>query len=141
MVTRTIDIAASPESIMDVLANLPAVASWAESTSVEVLQVHADGRPARARWSESYGPIPDEFILDYEWNGDESFSWRLVEGRVLQREDGKYELTDVGQGVTRVRYSLDLGLAIPLPTLVTDKIASSVVAAGLVALKDNVEGV
>ncbi|NQU36159.1 MAG: SRPBCC family protein [Actinobacteria bacterium] len=139
MVEQSIDIAASAQSIMAALADLPAVASWVDGTSVEVLQVHDDGRPARARWSESYGPIPDEFILDYDWKGDESCHWRLVEGRILQREDGSYTLTEVNERVTRVTYSLDLGLAIPLPSIVTDQIASSVVTAGLAALKNNVE--
>lgn len=137
MAEAQIEVDVDLDTVFTQFSDLELMAQWSGANDVEVLQWHPDGRPARARWSENYGLIPDEFILDYEW-ADRSVKWRLVEGRILQHEVGHVVLEDVSGSAgdrTRVTYSLELGLAIPMPHQVTEQIAGSSVKDSLKGLK------
>lgn len=81
MATCEITVNATAAHVMDVLANLPGMLEWSAADSVAVIERDPAGRPTLARWRERYGPLPDEFLLEYLWNGDESVRWRLVEGQ------------------------------------------------------------
>lgn len=140
MATSHTTISATPAEIMAVLADLPGMAVWSAAKSVEVLQHQPDGRPVRARWREDYGPIPDEFVLDYTWDADRSVSWRLIEGRILKREDGRYELTPNPSGGTDVTFSMELGVGVWMLPPLWRRIESGIVSSGLDALKKHIEG-
>jgi hypothetical protein len=75
---------------MGVRADLPGMLEWLPTQSLTVIERDSAGRPTRAGWRESYGPLPDEFVFQYHWDGDEGVSWQSIEGRILNKEDGRY---------------------------------------------------
>ena len=88
-----ITIEADQAKIMGVIADLPVYPDWSDGVeSVEVLDTTADGRPDRARFKFSSGPIKDTYILKYTWHGDDSVDWTLEEGSVIKQQDGTYTL-------------------------------------------------
>ncbi|MEI6624534.1 MAG: SRPBCC family protein [Actinomycetes bacterium] len=133
-------IGADRAKIMGVIADLEQYPQWSEGvTAVEVLTTTADGRPGTARFSFASGPIKDVFVLKYDWNGDDSVSWELIEGKVLTKEQGTYALTSHSDGRIKVTYDLEVGLSIKVPGIVRKQAEKKIVNTALEGLKRRVE--
>jgi len=139
MATGEIAIAATPAEIMDVLADVPGMLEWAPAQSVTVLEHDSAGRPTRARWRENHGPLRDEFVLQYDWDGA-GVSWRLIEGRILKKEDGRYTVRAGPAGGTEVTYSLELGIGVWVLPSIRSWLELKIVTGTLASLKGRLEG-
>lgn len=136
----SITIHARPAAVMAVIADVPAYPTWAGAVEVaDVLEVGPDGRPLKARFLINAVVTKDEFVNAYTWNGDESVSWTLVEGKAMKSQDGSYTLVDVGDGRTEVTYDLTVELNVKLPGLLRRKVQNGVVDTALKDLKKHVE--
>jgi hypothetical protein len=122
-----------------VLADLPGMLKWSPAQSVTVIECDSGGRPTRARWRENYGPLQDEFVLQYEWDGSDGVGWKLLEGRILKKEDGLYRLAVTSEGATNVTHGLELGICSWVPSFIRSRVESMIVEATLTALKTRVE--
>lgn len=128
------------QTIMDVIADLPTYPEWADGVkSAEVLESYPDGRCKVIEMDFASGPIKDKFKLEYEWNGNESVSWWLVEGKVLTKEDGTYTVIDQGDGTFKVTYDLEVGTSIKLPGIIKRKAEKMMIKTALEGLKKRVE--
>lgn len=138
-----IEINSDPQTIMDVIADLPAYGEWAEGVnSIEVLTEDANGRPETALFDFASGPIKDKFSLEYDWSNEESdgyVTWTLIEGQVLKKEDGKYTVVEIEDGKSRVLYDLMVDISIPLPGMIKRKAEKKMVETALKGLKKRVE--
>ena len=138
----SIDIDASPEQIMAVIADLPAYPQWSDGIkAVEVLSVYEeDGRPADARFTLDAGIIRDTYTLEYDWQGDSQVTWTLLEaGSMVKGMDGVYELSAAGSS-TSVRYRLAIDVNIPLVGKAMKRKAEQVIIdTALKGLKERVE--
>lgn len=113
--TRSFEIKATPEQVMAAIAAVDRLPEWSSThKSVTVESTHADGRPHRVRMTVSIIGITDEQVVDYQWNGNESMSWTLVESSQQNQQDGTYTLTSTGEG-TKVDFSLTIDPKIPVP--------------------------
>jgi carbon monoxide dehydrogenase subunit G len=138
--TGEIVIAAAPAEIMAVIADFDAYPDWA--TGVKQTEVVADGPNGRAeqvRFVLDATPIRDEYVLAYVWDGDDSVTWTLAEGRMIKAMDGAYLLRDNGDGSTRVTYKLAVDVAIPLIGLLKSKAEKVIIDTALKGLKKRVE--
>jgi carbon monoxide dehydrogenase subunit G len=138
--TGEIVIAAAPAEIMAVIADFDAYPEWA--TGVKQTEVVADGPKGRAeqvRFVLDATPIRDEYVLAYIWDGDDSVTWTLAEGRMIKAMDGAYLLRDNGDGSTRVTYKLAVDVAIPLIGLLKRKAEKVIIDTALKGLKKRVE--
>ena len=138
--TGDIAIAAEPAEIMAVIADFEAYPEWA--TGVKETEVVADGAGGRAeqvRFVLDATPIRDEYVLAYDWNGDESVTWTLAEGRMIKAMDGAHLLADNGDGTTQVTYKLAVDVAIPLIGLLKRKAEKVIIDTALKGLKKRVE--
>lgn len=135
-----ITIEADKAKIMNVIADLPLYPQWSEGVeSVEVLDETPDGRPDRARFKFSSGPIKDTYILKYSWHGDDSVDWTLEEGGVIKQQDGTYTLTDDGNGSVTVAYDLLVELSVPMIGMIRKKAEKMIVKTALQGLKARVD--
>src|SRR3954463_796925 len=112
--TSSIVIDATPQQVMAVIADFPAYPEWAQGMKkVEVVQVGDDGRADQVHFELEAAPIKDSYTLGYDWNGDSSVHWNLVEGKMLKAMQGAYELRPSGSG-TEVTYRLAVDVSIPM---------------------------
>lgn len=133
-------INAEPGPVMDAIGDLPAYPEWADGVqAAEVLESFPDGRCKVVKLSFASGPIKDEFVLEYEWNGVESVSWWLKEGKVLTKEEGTYTVIPQGDGSVKVTYDLEVGLSIKMPGFMKRKAEKMMVDTALKGLKKRVE--
>ena len=64
---------------MAVIADFDAYPMWATGVKqTEVLEADSDGRPTQVRFVLDAGPIKDEYVLAYAWEGDHLVTWTLV---------------------------------------------------------------
>ena len=135
-----IKIKSDPATIMDVIGDLAAYPEWADGVqSAEVLEEFEDGRCKVIRMDFASGPIKDSFTLEYKWDGLDSVSWWLTEGKVLTKEEGTYALTDHGDGTVTVTYDLEVGLSIKMPGILKRQAEKKMVKTALDGLKKRVE--
>lgn len=136
----SIEINASPEQIMAVIADLAAYPDWSDGiTSVQVLSVYEeDGRPADARFHLDSGPIRDDYELEYDWDGDTQVTWKLTKGDMVTAMDGMYKLTPNGESTT-VLYRLAVDVKIPMLGMIKRKAEKVIVDTALKGLKERVE--
>lgn len=135
-----IDIASDAATIMDVINDLPAYPEWADGVkNAEVIEAFEDGRVKVVELDFASGPIKDKFRLEYEWNGLDSVSWWLIEGKVLTKEEGTYSLSDNGDGTFKVSYDLEVGTSMKLPGMIKRKAEKMMIKTALDGLKKRVE--
>jgi ribosome-associated toxin RatA of RatAB toxin-antitoxin module len=119
--SREVVIEASPEEILDVIADVESTPSWSSQyQSAEVLEAHDDGRPKRVRMQVKSVGITDEQVVEYSWT-DTSASWTLVRAGQLKSQDASYTLSPDGDK-TKVKFDITIDLSVPLPGFVLKRV-------------------
>jgi ribosome-associated toxin RatA of RatAB toxin-antitoxin module len=112
--SREVVIEASPEEILDVIADIESTPAWSpQYQSAEVLEAYDDGRPRQVKMKIKTAGITDEQVVEYTWS-DDTVSWTLVSAGQLKSQDAKYTLTSDGDK-TKVRFDITVDLSVPLP--------------------------
>jgi|SRR5215208_6020082 ribosome-associated toxin RatA of RatAB toxin-antitoxin module len=119
--SREVVIEASPEEILDVIADVESTPSWSSQyQSAEVLEAHDDGRPKRVRMQVKSVGITDEQVVEYSWT-DTSASWTLVRAGQLKSQDASYTLSPDGDK-TKVKFDITIDPSVPLPGFVLKRV-------------------
>lgn len=112
--SREIVIEASPEEVLDVIADLESLTEWsAPHQSSEVIERGDDGRPSVAKMKVKAAGITDEQVVAYTW-GENTVSWTLVSATQQRAQDATYTLTPEGEN-TRVKFDISIDPLVPLP--------------------------
>lgn len=137
---QTILIAADPDTVMKVIADIGAYPEWvSEYTEAEVLEADADGYPKVARIVLDATMLKDTMVLDYHWSADRrAVRWSLKSSSLLKALDGEYRLTPKGSG-TEVVYELAVDLMIPMIGLLKRKAERRLTDTALKDLKKRAE--
>lgn len=139
-VSGEIRVTAGPAAVMGVIAELERYPEWAKSVRrAAVGQRFPDGRPRTAHFWVANSGISDEYVLDYEWDGDRQCTWRLVHGKLQSHQEGAYTLVPQGDE-TDVRCDLTIGLRVPLPGSLRRLGQQHIMGVALRDLKHRVEG-
>jgi ribosome-associated toxin RatA of RatAB toxin-antitoxin module len=138
--TSSIVIAADASAVMAVIADFSAYPDWAQGVKkADPVEDGPDGRPAQVYFELDASPIKDQYTLSYDWDGDESVEWTLVEGKMLKGMDGAYVLDDRGDGSTEVTYRLAVEISIPMIGMLRRKAEKVIIDTALKGLKKRVE--
>jgi ribosome-associated toxin RatA of RatAB toxin-antitoxin module len=112
--SREVVIEASPEEILDVVADVESTPSWSpQYQSAEVLEAYEDGRPKRVKMKIKAAGLTDEQVVEYTWTQNKA-SWTLISAGQLKSQDASYTLTPEGDK-TKVRFDITVDLSVPLP--------------------------
>ena len=118
--SREVVIEATPEEILDVIADVENTPSWSpQYQSAEVVDTYDDGRPRTVKMKIKAAGLTDDQVVEYSW-GDNEASWTLVKAGQLRSQDAKYTLTPEGDK-TRLRFDLSIDLSVPLPGFVVKR--------------------
>lgn len=137
--SSTITIAAPPEEVLAVIADIDSYPEWTgQIKSAEVLDADAAGRPRQARFVMDAGVLKDEYVLEYDWN-DSGVDWHLVgKSSVQKSQQGSYTLAPKGDG-TEVTYHLAVDIAMPMLGMFKRKAEKMIMDSALKELKKRVE--
>jgi len=112
--SREVVIEATPEEILDVIADVGNVPTWSpQYQSSEVLSTYDDGRPKRVMMTVKAAGITDQMEVEYTWTGNNA-GWRLIKSGQLKKQEATYTLTPAGD-TTTVRFELTVDPSIPIP--------------------------
>jgi ribosome-associated toxin RatA of RatAB toxin-antitoxin module len=137
--TSSIVIDAPAAEVMAVIADFPAYPEWAQGMKqAEVVEEGANGRAEKVHFELEATPIKDSYTLSYDWKGDSSVTWTLVEGRMLKSMEGAYLLRPSGAG-TEVTYRLAVEVSIPMIGMLRRKAEKVIIDTALKGLKKRVE--
>jgi ribosome-associated toxin RatA of RatAB toxin-antitoxin module len=115
--SREVVIEASPEQILDVIADVESTPTWSpQYQRAEVLESYDDGRPKRVKMKVKSAGISDEQVVEYSWTENKA-SWTLVSAGQLKSQDASYTLTPEGDK-TKVKFDITIDLSVPLPGFV-----------------------
>lgn len=135
--TREIVIEATPEEILDVIADLESMTQWSSAhQSCEVLETGADGRPTKVTMRVTAAGITDEQVLAYTWSGNK-VSWTLVSSSQQRSQDASYTLTQDGNR-TKVRFEISVDPVVPLPGFVLKRAIKGTIDTGTEGLRTRV---
>jgi len=137
--TSSIVIDAPATDVMAVIADFPAYLEWAQGMKrAEVVEEGTNGRAEKVHFELEATPIKDSYTLAYDWKGDSSVTWGLVEGRMLKSMEGAYLLRPSGAG-TEVTYRLAVEVSIPMIGMLRRKAEKVIIDTALKGLKKRVE--
>lgn len=112
--SREVVIEASPEDILDVIADVQSAPTWSpQYQSAEILEAYDDGRPKRVKMKIKAAGLTDDQEVEYTWN-DNVVSWTLLKASQLKSQDASYTLTPQGDK-TKVRFDLKVDPSVPIP--------------------------
>lgn len=133
------DLDVSAELVWSVVTDLEAYPHWIEGVhEVVVLARDDDDYPLRARFALRT-PLGDiGYVLDYRYD-DTSMRWVLSEGSTVTRLDGGYTITETGPGRTNVVYELEADVDLPVPGLLKQRAARTILEQGLAGLARRVD--
>ncbi len=118
--SRAVVIEATPEEILDVIADVESTPSWSpQYQSSEILETYDDGRPKQAKMVVKAAGLTDEQVIEYTWT-DSSVSWTLVSAGQLKAQDAKYTLSPDGDN-TKVTFDMEIDLSVPLPGFIVKR--------------------
>lgn len=139
--TQSIIVDAAPEQIMEVIGDFASYPTWAGSVkSAEVAETDENGWAQTVDFVLDAGVLKDRYTLAYDWDGyPERVSWHLVKGSMQKSQQGSYALQPVGDGATKVTYSLSVDLAIPMIGMMKRKAEKVIMDTALKELKKRVE--
>jgi ribosome-associated toxin RatA of RatAB toxin-antitoxin module len=101
-------IGASPESCFDVLADLEAYPDWQSAVkAVGAIERDGDGRPSVVEFVTDAKVREVKYTLAYRYDRPRSIAFDYVDGDAKTVEGG-FDLEDLGNGSTRVTYTLDV---------------------------------
>ncbi len=136
--SSSIEIAATPDQVMAVIADFPRYPEWADSISSAQVLAQSSGRAEQVELVLEHPLLKDRYVLAYDWE-PARVTWRLVRGRVLKAMDGSYDLAPAGDATT-VTYTLSVDANVPMMGLLRRKAEKTIIDGALRGLKRRVEG-
>lgn len=140
----SIDIAADPATVLDIIADFDTYPEWATQVKrAEVLEEDELGWPLQVEFKVDAAPIRDTYVLEYDWDvteeGTGSVRWHLVRSDLLKSLDGTYTITGAGES-TNVNYELAVALKLPIIGALRNKAERTIIDTALEGLKKRAEG-
>ena len=141
--SSSIEIAAEPGAVLDVIADFERYPEWAAQVKeAHILAEDGDGWADQVEYTLDAGAIKDTYVLTYVWDvaedGTGVVSWTLVRATILKALTGSYTLRTSPAG-TSVTYRLEVDVKVPLLGLLKRKAEKIIVDTALKELKKRVE--
>lgn len=111
------------ERVFKVLSNLETYPDFMTGVeNVEVLETN--GNEIKARYDLNVIK-KFSYVMNHTIEEPGRISWKFVEGDLIKRSEGSWELNDLGDGKTEVKYSIDIDFKVMVPGMISKKLVSS----------------
>jgi uncharacterized protein YndB with AHSA1/START domain len=137
--SREVLIDATPEAIIDCLADVRRLPSWSPvHKHVEVVDAYGDGRPHHVRMRIKVIGIVDDQLVEYHW-GPDWLVWDVLESSRQDAQHAEYMLAPEA-GKARVRFDLTVEPEVAVPVFLLKRASRIVMENATEGLRRAVEG-
>src|SRR4051794_38341357 len=118
--SQTITIAAPPERVWAIAADVERYPQWAKDVKDVVVRARdGEGRPTEVEFRASALGRSTHYTLGYDYSqAPDVLAWRMIRGDIMRSIDGAYTFAETSDGGIEVRYDLAIELVVPLPGFV-----------------------
>ncbi len=137
----TITIEAPLAAVERTLFAIDKYPQWSSAIkAVEVLASDGQGRVTQAKLAIDAGALKDRVVLDYDWSGAPStLAFSFNDADLLTAMDGAYSIRGIDEGSTEVTYELEVGISMPIPSMMRKKAEKATIDLALKELKAHLE--
>ncbi|MEX2532446.1 MAG: SRPBCC family protein [Nitriliruptoraceae bacterium] len=122
------------ERVAEVLTSIEAYPSWNEGILDVIIDAYdTEGRVQKATFLIDIKLTQLRYTLTYRYDVA-MVSWELVDADLLSQFDGEYRLSHA-DGITTVRYTIDVDVAMALPRVMKRRAAETLIAQTLTGLQ------
>ena len=139
----SIEIAASPADVLDVITDFAAYPTWAQGVKkAQVRKKDSRGRTNEVFFEVGQMGIGASYTLSYRYKAkDGGLSWKSTSASgAVKSIEGEYVLEPAGKGKTKATYRLKLEPAINLGGFMKRQAERTIINTALGGLKKRVEG-
>jgi len=135
-----IEVDAPPQHVYEVALDLERYPEWAGGVKeVRVLEEDELGRPTKAHFEVDAMIKELAYILEYDYDHDNGFSWSAIPNEDLEALEGSYEFLEREDGGTEVVYALRVAPAFKVPGFLRRQAEKQIVGTALRGLKKRAE--
>ena len=137
---QTIEVSAEPQLVYEVALDLEAYPDWAVGVKeVTVLEEDEYGRPARVAFVTDAMIKEISYVLQYQYELENGFTWTAEPGDDIKAMEGSYEFNQLDDGNTEVLYALKVDPAFSVPGFLRRQAEKQIVSSALRGLKKRSE--
>lgn len=139
--TEHTTVSAPPERCYEVVTDIERYPEWAaDIKQVTVRERDSEGRPLVCAFRAAAFGRSTSYTLAYDYReAPRVVAWRLTEGDITTKLDGRYVFDPAEGGGTEITYHLEVELRVPIPGFIKMRAASRVISTALRELKARVE--
>lgn len=117
IVSKTVEVAASAESIMAIVADFEAYPQWnAEIKGCWILARYDDGRPSQLRLDVEVQGIAGTYITAVYYPGPNQIYTMLQQGELFSKQDQTFSVVSMGPtSLLTVDLNVETKMAVPKP--------------------------
>jgi ribosome-associated toxin RatA of RatAB toxin-antitoxin module len=125
-VSKTVEIAASGASILDIVADFEAYPQWNDGVEgLWVLARYDDGRPSQLRLDAKFEAIEDSLIQAVYYPNPNQIQTVLQQSNLFKKQEQLFSVVDTGAS-SLLTVDLDVEPSLPIPAPMVKTLANNV---------------
>jgi ribosome-associated toxin RatA of RatAB toxin-antitoxin module len=124
IVSKTVEVAASAESIMAIVADFESYPQWNEEIKgCWVLARYDDGRPSQLRLDTSVQGMDGTYIQAVYYPSEHQIQTVMQQGALFSKQEQVFAVVETGP-TSLLTVDLDVEVTLPVPAVMVKKIAN-----------------
>jgi ribosome-associated toxin RatA of RatAB toxin-antitoxin module len=124
IVSKTVEVAASAESIMAIVADFESYSQWNEEIKgCWILARYDDGRPSQLRLDTSVQGMDGTYIQAVYYPGDNQIQTVMQQGDLFSKQEQLFSVVDMGS-TALLTVDLDVEVTLPVPAPMVKKVVN-----------------
>ena len=140
IVSKTVEVAASADSIMGIVADFEAYSEWNEEIKgCWILARYNDGRASQLRLDTSVQGMDGTYIQAVYYPGDNQIQTVMQQGDLFSKQEQLFSVVEMGPK-TLLTVDIDVETTMPVPAMMVKKMANDALDNLADRLKERAEG-
>ncbi|GLP73025.1 cyclase [Mycobacterium antarcticum] len=124
LVSKTVEVGASAEAIMAIVADFEAYPQWNEEVKgCWILARYDDGRPSQLRLDTSVQGMDGTYIQAVYYPGENQIQTVMQQGDLFSKQEQRFAVVAMGP-TSLLTVDLDVELSMPVPAMMVKKVVN-----------------
>ena len=126
LVSKTVEVEASAESIMAIVADFEAYPQWNEEVKgCWILARYEDGRPSQLRIDTSVQGMDGTYIQAVYYPGENQIQTVMQQGDLFSKQEQRFAVVAMGPtSLLTVDLDVEVSMPVPVPALMVKKVVN-----------------